>query len=456
MLSKVKSKRIIIVGGNAAGPSAAAKAKRVDPNADVIMFEAGDFISTGTCELPYLISGDIKDYKKIVFFDENSFLEKKGVKVFTNHLVENINSKNKSITVKNLIDGSDQIFSYDKLILSTGSVVKKIPTLSDSIQNLFYLKTVSNYLQIKNYCDSNNVQNVLIIGASFIGLETADAFRMTGKNVIVIDSREHPMPNSEVEIQHLIKNTLAEHDVKFLGNAGATNYIIGENRLKGFKFEGRMIDVDLVLVAIGFAPNSLLAIKANLEMGVFGGIKVDNKQKTSDPNIFACGDNTEVINKITNRPDYLPIATFAHQQGHVAGANAAGAFEFSKPVIKNIAVKIFDKTFTSVGLTSSEVNSLKYNSKSVSDITNNIIKVMPESGKVYGKIIFNSDTKQILGASFYGTDEVIGYADLISSFIQNRIPGDKLSEVSFNYTPPKSPFINLLSILGRKIDKEKI
>jgi len=451
----MKSKKILIVGGNAAGPSAAAKAKRVDSDAAVIMFEAGDFISTGTCELPYLISGDIDDYKKIVFFDEKTFLEKKGVKVYTKHLVENIDRMRKTILVKNLIEESEQTFQYDKLILATGSIVKKIPTLSDNIENLFYLKTVSNYLQIKNYCDKNSVQNVLIIGASFIGLEVADAFITAGKNVIVLDSQELPMPNSEPEIQHLIKNTMTEHGTEFIGNAGAAEYVIEENRLKGIKFEGRLKEIDLVLVSIGFAPNTSLALKANLEMGAFGGIKVDSKLKTSDPNIFAAGDNTEVINKVTNRPDYMPIATIAHQQGHTAGANSAGAFEFMKPVVKNIAVKIFDKTFASVGLTSSEVTKMRYISKSVSAITYNIIKVMPGSSKVFGKIIYNPDTKLIYGASFFGKEEVIGYADIISSFIQNKISGEKLSEISFNYTPPRSPFINLLSILGRKIAEER-
>jgi len=451
----MKENKIIIVGGNAAGPSAAAKAKRIDPDAEVIMFEAGEFISTGTCELPYLISGDIDDYKKIVFFDEKSFLNKKGVKVHNNHVVEKIDRLRKTIYVKNLIDESEKRFQYNKLILCTGSVVKNIPTLSDNIENLFYLKSVSNYLQIKNYCNENNVQNILIIGASFIGIEVADAFKAINKNVIILDSQEHPMPYSEPEIQHLIKDTLTEHDVEFIGSAGAVKYIIEENRLKGVKYEGRVKEVDLVLVSIGSAPNTSLALNANLELGALGGIKVDSKLKTSDPNIFAAGDNTEVINKVTNRPDYMPIATIAHQQGHTAGANAAGAFEIMKPIVRNIAVKIFDKTYSSVGLSSSEAKKLKYNSKSVSAITYNIIKVMPGSSKVFGKIIFDPDTKLIYGASFFGHEEVIGYADIISSFIQNRLAGGKLSEVCFNYTPPRSPFINLLSILGRKIEEER-
>ncbi len=447
-------KKIIVIGGNAAGPSAAAKAKRVNPDAEVIMFEAGEFISTGTCELPYLISGDIADYKNIVFFDEKSFLEKKGVKVFTKHYVESIDRMRKTIQVKNLLDENIKTFSYDKLILTTGSVAKKIPVINDNLENVFYLKSVANYLQIKDFVDRHNVKNVLIVGASFIGLEVADAFQSTGKNVFILDSMEHPMPNSEPEIQHLIEETLSEHGVEFIGNAGAIQYLIDKNMLKGFKYEGRTIEIDLVVVAIGVAPNTSLAVKANIELGAFGGIKVDSKLKTSDPNIFAAGDNTEVINQITKRPDYMPVATIAHKQGHIAGANAAGAYEFMKPVIQNIAVKIFDKTYSSVGLTSEQVSKMKYVSKSVSAVTYNIIKVMPSSSKVFGKVIFNPDNKLIYGASFYGTEEVIGFADLLVSFIQNRINGDKLAEINFNYTPPRSPFINLLSILGRKIFEE--
>lgn len=450
----MEKKKIIIVGGNAAGPSAAAKAKRVDPNAEVIMFEAGEHISTGTCELPYLISEDIKDYREIVFFDDKSFFEKKGVKVYTKHLVQKIDRSNKKITVKNLRDGNESLFEYDKLILCTGSVANKVPELGDNLQNIFYLKSVESYLKIKKYCEEENVQNILIIGSGYIGLEVADAFRSKGKNILMIDKEKHPMPNSEIEIQHLIEDSLWDHDIEFLGAVEAPNYLLKDNKLIGLKIDGRVKNIDIVIASIGFAPNISLALNANLNMGALGGIKVDNKQKTSDSNIYAAGDNIEVINKVTLRPDYLPIATLAHSQGHVAGTNAAGAYDVSLPVVKNIAVKIFDKTYTSVGLTSQDALKLNYQFKSVTEIADNLVHVMPGSSKVFGKIIFNPDSKLIYGASFYGSNEVIGYSDIISTFIQNKITSDKLSEVSFNYTPPKSPFINLLSILGRKIKKE--
>ena len=447
-------RKIIVVGGNAAGPSAAAKAKRINPDAEVILFEAGEFISTGTCELPYLISGEIDDHRKIVYFTPESFLKSKSVKVYNKHFVESIDRNSKRVLVKNLNDGTSIEFEYDKLILTTGSVVKKIPVFPDQLKNLFFLKTVSNYLEIKEFMAENNVQNVLIIGGSYIGLEAAEAFVTAGKKVKIIDAMEMPMPNSEVEIQHLVKEVLDKNNVEFIGNAADTEYQFSDDKIVSYKHEGKIKDVDLVLTAVGFRPNVSLAQSSRLELGKFGAIKVDNRCKTSDPNIYAAGDNIEIINKITNRPYYYPIATAAHLYGHVAGANAAGGNETTEGVVTNVAVKIFDKTFVAVGLNSTEAKNLDFQNKSVSAITYNLVKVMPESQKVFGKIIFNPDNKLILGAAFFGDREVIGYGDLISSFIDNKITADRLAHVNFNYTPPRSPFINLLSILGRKIEQE--
>ena len=447
-------RKIIVVGGNAAGPSAAAKAKRINPDAEVILFEAGEFISTGTCELPYLISGEIDDHRKIVYFTPESFLKSKGVKVYNKHFVESIDRNSKRVLVKNLNDGTSIEFEYDKLILTTGSVVKKLPVFPDQLKNLFFLKTVSNYLEIKEFMAENNVQNVLIIGGSYIGLEAAEAFVTAGKKVTIIDAMEMPMPNSEVEIQHLVKEVLDKNNVEFIGNAADTEYQFSDDKIVSYKHEGKIKDVDLVLTAVGFRPNVSLAQSSRLELGKFGAIKVDNRCKTSDPNIYAAGDNIEIINKITNRPYYYPIATAAHLYGHVAGANAAGGNETTEGVVTNVAVKIFDKTFVAVGLNSTEAKNLDFQNKSVSAVTYNLVKVMPESQKVFGKIIFNPDNKLILGAAFFGDREVIGYGDLISSFIDNKITADRLAHVNFNYTPPRSPFINLLSILGRKIEQE--
>jgi len=445
---------IIVVGGNAAGPSAAAKAKRVNPNARVMMFEASNFISTGTCEIPYVLSGEIKDYKEIIFFDEKSFFQKKGVKVYTGHLVQKIDRKNKTIDVINLKTNDKNRYNYDRLILTTGSIAKKIPSIPVNTLNAFTLKSVNDYLNIENYLKKNKVKNVVVIGAGYIGLEAAEVFRKLGMDVTIIEMATLPMPNADMEISRLILNIIQNNGIGFKGPVQNISFVIRENKITNVKADDEFLESDLIITAIGVNPNVKLALSAGLEIGSFGGIKVDNKLRTSDPFIFAAGDNIEVISAITGRPDYMPFATIAHEYGHIAGANAAGDNEVVKPIIKNSAVKLFNNVLALVGLNYNEAGKAKKNISAVNAVAHNLIHVMPESQKVFGKIIFDKNDISILGASFIGGSEVTGYADFISMIIRSKIKAGTLTDVNFNYTPPQSPFINILSILGRKIKEE--
>jgi len=447
-------KNIIVVGGNAAGPAAAAKAKRVAPNSNIVMFEAGDFISTGTCELPYVLSGEIKDYKRIVFFDALTFEQEKGVKVLTNHLVEKIDRTNKKITVRNLI--SNQTFDqyYDKLILTTGSKAKQLQQTKLNSDNLFTLKSVKDLLGIQNYLANNHVRKVLIIGAGYIGLESSEAFQKLGYDVTLVDKETLPMPGVDDEVRHLLLDLITKNKIEFYGGIKEIKFGYKENKITSATFEGYTKEYELVLTALGFEPNNILGISAKLSTGKYGGLRVDQKLKTSDPNIFAAGDNIEVINKISGQYDYIPIATFAQQMGHIAGENAAGGNLTVQPVIKNIVVKIFDKILVSVGINSVEAKSYKFNFIPVTSITPNLVKVMPGSENVFGKLLVDKSSLQILGGFFLGGKEVSGYGDLITTFIHNKIKATELSKINYNYSPPVSPFINLLSLLGKKVQKE--
>lgn len=450
----VSPKNIIVIGGNAAGPAAAAKAKRTAPDTNVILFEASEYISTGTCELPYALSGIVKNPDDLLFYSGSSFEQEKGVKVFVNHFVEKIDRVKKSVSVRNLKTNQLLEFDYSKLILTTGSKVKKIPQLYSKLENVFTLKNFNNLLSIKNYLRNNPVKNILIIGSGYIGLEAAESFRKLNYEITVIEKENLPMPGTDEEVQHLIMDLLNKNGINFLGGIKQQKFGFEEDKVKFINIEGRHIEFDLILLAAGFEPNNDLAVSSKLKIGKYGGLSVNQKLQTSDPNIFAAGDNIEITNKITGKPDFFPLATYAHSFGHIAGENAAGGIAVAKPVVKNAAVKIFDKYLVTVGLNQKEAVENKFNYKSVSAIAPNLVKVMPESENVFGKIIFDKSNKQILGASFFGGKEVSGYGDLISSFIHNHIRATELVNINFNYTPPLSPFVNLLSILGRKIEKE--
>ncbi len=446
-----KPAKIIVIGGNAAGPAAAAKAKRVNPGAEVLMFESGDFILTGTCEIPYVLSGEISGYKEIITLSPEEFTKKKGVKVFINCEVLSINRQKKLISAYNKKTHKEFEENYDSLVLATGSTPKQIQGFPEFAPNLFTLKNISDLIRISDYVQLKKIDSVVIIGSGYIGLEAADAFHYSGKEVTIIEKEKLPLPYTEPEAGILIIELLKNNGIIF-HDAYKSLLLNTENGfIHSINIDGRLIEPGVILSAAGFIPNNILAKNAGLQITPGGGIKVDRNLKTSDPNIWACGDNIEVINEVTKEKIYFPAATIAHDFARVAGENAAGGNAFTNPVVKNIAVKILDKFLVSVGITEKEAKDKSIPCKSVGAVTPNLVKVMPGSGQVFGKVVYHAVNKNILGAVFFGGKEVSGYGDIVAALIKLKSPADTLGDFNYNYTPPLSPFINLLSILGRKI-----
>ena len=277
--------KIVIVGGNAAGPAAAAKAKRVNPDSEIILIEASNFISTGTCELPYLISGEITDYNKLLFYTPEKFKEEKGVTVLTNNFVKEIDPKYNEISVVNTIDNTTREVGYDRLILTTGSKPNEIPDLSFYLENVFSFKSISDYLRLKQYLKNNSVEKILIVGSGYIGLEIADALASAKFHVTILEKDSLPMPSADNEIQHLLMGIIDSSPINFLTYDDSTRFITDENQLAQIVHEGRFLDFDIAIVAAGVSPNNILAEGAGLKLGNTGGLIVDSKLKTSDPNI---------------------------------------------------------------------------------------------------------------------------------------------------------------------------
>lgn len=445
-----KPEKIVIIGGNAAGPAAAAKAKRVNPEAEVVLYEAGEFISTGTCELPYLLSEEISDYQKILFFTPESFREKKGVQVYNFHKVESINRKNKSLTITNFKNEKTFEVNYDTLILATGSKANEITEISGKMKNVFSYKSVGDYVKVKEFLDSNTVENITVFGSGYIGLEVAEALARKGFQVKIVEKNKLPLAGAEPEVQNLILELLDKNNVEFIHSDSLPRFFEKNDKIERIKTSGKLFDVDMVVVCTGVKPNVQLAEDCGLAIGQTGAIKVDKKLRTSDQFIYAAGDNCEITNLVTNKPDYLPQATVARMQGYIAGENAAGGNVYCRSIVKNVVLKLFDHIFVEVGLTASQANELRWNYKEVSSVMPNKVEVMPEAGSVFGKIVFDKYSKNIFGASFFGKGEISGYGNIISLMIKNKIKIDTLADTDFNYTPAVSPFLNILNILGKK------
>ena len=445
-----RSVRIIVVGGNAAGPAAAAKAKRFNTNADVILFESSEFISTGTCEMPYVLSGEIKDYRKLLFFSPSAFENEKGVKVLVKHFVEEIDTRNKKVIVKDLMTSQSKEYDYDKLILTTGSKAKTLPGFDTQLKNVFTLKNINDLIRLDDYITKEKVKRAIIIGAGYIGLEITESLKHRGISVQLFEKGNRPLPDSDEEFSAEILKILDKNEVQFIGNVNDVEPITAGDKILGIKLEDKFLETDLVLLSIGFEPDNYLARNAKLKIGKSGAVYIDSYTKTSDRYIFAAGDNVEVLNAVTGKPEYIPLASHAYELGRIAGENAAGGNAKFDPFVKNISVKIFDKYFASVGLSSSVAQKNNFEILAKSAKAKNLVGVMPGSEYVLGKVIADKNSKRIIGGAFLGGKEVSGYADLLSSLIKLKAPASILAKINYNYTPPLSPFINLLSIIGRK------
>ena len=305
-------------------------------------------------------------------------------------------------------------------------------------------------ISIGNFIKNEYAKHAFVIGSGYVGIEVTEALIKTGIEVSLVEKEKLPMPNAKTEISEKVLAILRENNVNFIGNQNNAEPIIYNDKVKAVKIDGRFVDTDLVLVAAGFVPDNYLAVQAKLDIGKSGGIKVDKKLKTSDNFIYAAGDNIEVTNSVTGKPGYFPLASQAYNSGRVAGENAAGGNAYAEPVVKNFTVKIFDKFFAEVGINTNEAQNIRFDFASVSASTSNLVKVMPCSEEVFGKIVFDKTNRRLLGASFLGGKEISGYADLVSSLIHLKQPADVLTKINYNYTPPLSPFINLLSLLGKK------
>jgi len=444
-------RKIIVVGGSAAGPAAAAKAKRINPENEVILYEAGNYISIGTCEIPYVLSGEIESVDKIIFFTPETFEKEKGVKVKINHHVEAIDRQKKKIFVRDLRTQKILEDNYDKLILCTGSLKKIHPEFRTGLKNLFYLKTVDDVKSIQNYLRNNVINSALVIGAGYTGLEALEFVKKIASTAYLADVVDLPLQGYDYEIRRILLDKIIEKGIEFIPDAKEIKPFEKDDKVNRVKIGKRQIEVDFVLITIGFEPNNALAKTANLSLNSpFGSIKVDEKQKTSDENIYAAGDCCGVKEFITKKTKWIPLASFAHDQGHVAGTNAAGGFETFDFVVRNVAFRFFDLNIAMVGLTTNEIEEENIKFHEVSHLGNSKIRIMPGGVKHFVKIKYRKDNKQIVSANLIGGDDIVGKANLISFAIKNNLPITKFYETNFVYTPTLSPLIETLSILAKK------
>ena len=424
--------KILIIGGVAAGATAAAKARRISPDAKITMLEAGADISFANCGLPYFIGGDIKSRSKLILQSPESFKEQYDVDVYTYTLVVNIDRDVHTVKARDTRSGELRTFEYTKLILAQGG--RPItPTLPGAnFEQVFTLWTLEDMDKITHFLDEKKPKTAVVVGGGFIGLEMVEALVKRGLKVSVIEMMPHVMSLMEPETAGFIENELLSYGVGIHTGTGVT-----EITTKAVKLDnGKMIDADMVLLSIGVRPTLQLAKDAGLELGEAGGLLVNANLQTNDPDIYAAGDMVEIEHRVNGKKVRIPLAGPANRQGRIAAENALGGNHAYKGAIGTSVVRVFEAVAGITGLSLKQARAVGIDADAVVVHKEHHTSYYPGAENVTAMIIYDKNTGVILGGQTAGYEGADRRLDVIATAAATKLTVSDLADIDFAYSPP--------------------
>lgn len=449
------AEKVIIIGGTAAGLSAASKAKRVDPSLDITVFEKSGYISYGACGLPYFVGDMIKEPNDLVSLSVDQMTHKRGVPTFIHHEVTRIDRGAQTVTVRNLDNGEVFERPYDKLVIATGArpIVPRIPGVD--AKGVYTLRTVEDGIRLKSVVQSGARKKAAIIGGGFIGIEVAEELTNSGVEVHLFEMMPRLLPFLTESFSEAVLDTLTQHGVHVHLNAGAQALMTAEDSVCGVRAtDGSETPVDYALLSIGVVPASDLARDAGLELGLKGAIVVDDEMRTSDPRIWACGDCVQMKNRITGGAAYVPLGTTANKQGRIAGGNLAGEHETFKGVLGSMVTKAFDLYISATGPSLDQAKAAGYDAVSSIITKGDRASYYPGSRDNTICLILDKKTGRLLGAQAIGSESVAGRINVFATAITCGMTVSEINELDLVYAPPVAPVYDPILIAASQAMKK--
>ncbi|MBO5136604.1 MAG: CoA-disulfide reductase [Clostridia bacterium] len=442
--------KVVIVGGVAGGATAAARIRRLDENAEIIIFERSGYVSYANCGLPYYIGGEIADKEDLFLQTPEGFWSRFKIDVRTLHEVTKINRDRKTVTVLDKMSGKVFEESYDKLILSPGSKPVMPDFCKGNCSNIFTLRTVEDTLKIREFTDNNPTRTAVIIGGGFIGLEMAENLKNRSIDITVIQKGDHLLNTVDSDIASFVHTNLRTKGINILLNANVKS--IEKNIVIT---DCKEIPADMVIVSVGVSPENTLAKDAGLALGVKGAIVVSDNMQTSDKDIYAVGDAVEVENFISKNKAVITLAGPANKEGRIAADNICGINSTYKGTQGASVIKLFDMTVASTGMTETQLklSNIAYEKVILSPLSH--AGYYPGATVMTLKVIFEKETYKILGAQAVGYEGVEKRIDVIATAIFAGLTADKLKDLELSYAPPYSSAKDPVNMAGFIIENIK-
>lgn len=445
------SKKIIVIGAVAAGASAAARLRRIDEFAEIIVFEKGPHPSFSNCALPNYLSREIPHSDLLLLQTPESFKVKYNIDVRILTEVIKIFPKDKKILAKSLITNKEYEENYDELIIATGAAAILPPEIEGiNSNNVFTLKNVEDVRKIDNFIQSKNAKNIVVVGGGFIGLEVMENLRYTRRNVTLIQSGDQVLNPIDYDMAQIIHKEITDYGVKLFLNERVVKITEEKVILKS----GKSIDADVVIMAIGVSPETKLAEDCGIELGETGAIKVDHNYQTSKKHVYAVGDVVETHNFLTGKIQRLSMAGVAQRQSRAAADAIYNMSNKNKGVVGASIIRLFTKNIAYTGLSEKICKMEKIDYRTAFTIAMDRVSIMPEASSIFFKLIFAYPSGKILGAQAIGSGAVDKRIDVISTLIQMNGTLEDLKELELSYAPSYSTardLVNITALIGLNI-----
>ena len=448
--------KIVIIGGVAAGAKAAAKARRLLPDAEINIYTEDTHVSYSACGIPYYIEGNFEDYRMLLVRSPEDFA-KDNIFVHLEHKVTRIITFTKQVLIESKKNGLAFLVDYDKLIIATGAMpfVPKIKNVE--LNNVFTIRTIEDAIAIRKKLEISS--NAVVIGGGYIGIEMLEAFVRQGVYTTLIERSPYIMSLFDSEMSELIKTQLLSiSDRKFdiLTSETVTEFSGDNNGVNMVKTDkGHTIDTDMVCLCAGVIPNVELAVDANIALGSTGAIKVNKKMETNIPDIYACGDCVEENLLINNTPVWMPLGSTANKEGRCAAMNACGVEDIFDGVLGSAVTRCLGLTMSMTGITEERAKELGYNPISATVTKNDKVGYMPDANNITLKVVADSETGMLLGAQGIGSGDVDKRINTIASALLGKLTVQDFDKNDITYAPPFSttidPLLNATQILIAKL-----
>ncbi len=441
--------RVVIIGGDAAGMSAASKLRRLDDKVEIVVFERGHDVSYSACGMPYHIKGEIPEETSLYARSPKDF-EEKDIRLHLQHEVTAFDAEKKELTVYDHVNAQEKKETYDKLLIATGADGIRLGLPDTVDERVFTFNDMEDMRRLKDLLEKKNPERGVIIGGGFIGIELAEAFVSRGISTTIVEREKEILPQLDAEFGRAAREELARHGVNIETGATVKGYAERDGRFRVLTIAGE-VETDFVIEAVGVKPNTAFLAGSGLSFLPNGAIRVNAAMKTGLPDVYAAGDVASVRHRILERDVHIPLGTHANKTGRIVAEQIAGRDAEFPGVLGSFVVKVFDRTAAKTGLSLQEAKKANIPAESVTIEAPSRAGYYPGMERIKVRIVYRPEDKRLLGFQLFGADGVAQRLHAAALALWANMDADTFRQADFAYAPPFSPVYDPLLVCANQI-----